>query len=309
MFAKLSVRGGAFLNEAVLPGLECVLPHNAKILDARPPTFVLGAPRCGSTLLIQLLSSNLEISYLSNRHARFYGCPALVERFAPPSADRNRAHMSDHGRTQGPAGPAECGQWWYRFFPQKPAYVERGGLGPRARESFIRSLAALAAASSQPFVFKNLYASLRIHEIASAVPMAKFIVLSRDTVDQAHSVLEGRRKVNGDFGRWWSMRPPSPESLEELRPAQQVVEQILQTHRVIDNDLSASEVPESQIMRLHYEDLCSDPAASIKTVGDFIGASVRTDAISRLPQKFERRREVRIPADLYQDVKDLVGRA
>ena len=48
---------------------------------SNPPIFILGAPRCGSTLFFQSLVVEYNFSYLSNLHCRLFGAPWLIDQF------------------------------------------------------------------------------------------------------------------------------------------------------------------------------------------------------------------------------------
>ncbi|MFQ5425907.1 MAG: hypothetical protein ACE5EV_02380, partial [Gaiellales bacterium] len=51
--------------------------------DSRSPAIlIVGAPRCGSTLLYQLVARRFDVTYLSNLHCAFFGAPSIVERVA-----------------------------------------------------------------------------------------------------------------------------------------------------------------------------------------------------------------------------------
>lgn len=300
--ARVGRRVRKSANRHLLPTSERVLPRQLQP-GAQGPVFILGAPRGGTTLLMQVLARCLDISYLSNRHAAWFGAPALVERFARPSLNPSTEVRSEHGRTSGAAEPSECADWWYRFFPKDPAYVERFQISAHQRSALTRSVATLRnAAGERPVVFKNLYASFRIKELTLDFPEAKFIVVSRDLVDQAHSLLETRQQVNGGFGEWWSMRPPGGDDLSSLSPAQQVIEQVVRVHAIIERDLVDCGVSDDRILRVGYEDFCAAPRSWISAMADFTSARVRPQALDALPGEFSRRREVRIPGATYEEV-------
>src|SRR5580692_3262293 len=83
------------------------------------PIFIVGAPRSGSTLLYQLMTSCFHFGYISNLHCTLYGAPQLVERFMRNSDFHPDSNFrSDTGQTEGMAGPCECNAYWYLFFPR-----------------------------------------------------------------------------------------------------------------------------------------------------------------------------------------------
>jgi len=296
-----------FVNRHLLKSIETLIAPDLDKQLSHPPIFFLGAPRSGSTLMIQVITDALDLGYISNRHCQWFGAPALAERLFHPTADRPSSdYHSSHGVTKGYYAPAECGQWWYRFFRRQPPYMTLEEVKSRHMRKFRRSVAALTNAFDRPVLFKNLYASLRIQAIAKYLPESLFIITERDEVDNGHSLLEGRMRVYGDYARWWSMEPPNIESLKRLPAHEQVIEQIRQIHRTIAKDLKVSGVPESRCLHLNYDEFCSDPLSAIKACKEFLashGCEVRQRG-SIIPLRFESRREVRIDQNLYREMSD-----
>jgi hypothetical protein len=297
-------------NTRALATLEKALPHSSTILGEYPPIFIVGAPRCGSTLLIQAVTRALNVAYMSNRHALLFGAPALVEWLAPPNPVASGGFSSHHGVTAGTSGPSECGAWWYRFFPSVPPYVSRGELSVKEQRAFRRSLETFTFAAKRPVVLKNLYASVRIQEIARIIPEARFIFIQRGVVANAHSLLEGRMQANGNYGDWWSLPTPGYEDLLDAEPAVQVIEQIRRINSLILKDLGSSIDDPDQIMEVQYEEFCDDPRRGVDSIGQFIGARSRAVDKGRdlVPGSFNVRSEIRIQHDLYQQVRAYAGK-
>jgi hypothetical protein len=292
----------AYLNQYLLNRIEPVLvPGSSKFLP-HPPIFFLGAPRSGSTLAVQVVTDALDLGYISNRHCQWFGAPALAERVFRPTANRPASdYSSAHGATKGFHAPAECGAWWYRFFPRQPAYVTLEQVDPRKMLEFRRSVAALTIAFERPVVFKNLYASLRIQPIAHYLPESLFVVMHRNEIDNGHSLLEGRYKVFGNYDQWWSMEPAQVESLKTLPAHQQVIEQIRHIHTTIDNDFKVAGVPSSRRFDLSYEAFCEDPAIVIDDLLGFLALhGCNVSRRGAVPPVFKRRDEVRIDPFVYE---------
>lgn len=291
----------ALANQHVLGYLESVLAPSLDSSLRHPPIFVVGAPRSGSTLMIQVITDALDVGYISNRHCQWYGAPVLAERLFQPTRTKPLSdYRSGYGATEGPYAPAECGQWWYRFFRRDPPYVTVDEVEPKKMHALRRSVAALTAAFDQPLLFKNLYASLRIQALAQYLPESLFIVTHRDEVDNGHSLLEARYRRFKDYAPWFSVEPPETDVLKELPPDKQVIEQIRHIHATIERDLDSSGVPGSRRFDLCYEGFCADPRGSVDAVRSFlISNGCKVGWKREVPQKFERRNGVRIDHDLY----------
>lgn len=267
-----------------------------------PPIFFLGPPRSGSTLAVQAITEALDVGYLSNRHCDWCGAPALAQRLFQPTKFRPKPDFcSSYGVTQGAHAPAECGEWWYRFFRRSPQYVSLAEVDPRKMNNFRRSIASLINAFDRPVIFKNLFASFRIQAIAKYLPESLFIVMHRNEVDNGHSLLEARHRVNGSYARWWSMEPPGVDHLRKLPAHQQVIEQIRCVHTIIYKDLKSANVDPSRYLDLSYENFCADPREAIKTIHNFfLRNKCKVTRRSELPINFPTRKHVRIDPDIYK---------
>ena len=245
-----------------------------------------------------------DVAYLSNLHCAFLGAPHLVERTAgrrrPP-----RAFASHHGRTRGSAGPSECGDYWYRFFRHRPQYIPLEEADPESMRRLRGSVRALAAAAHRPVVFKNLVNSLRLAPLGAALPEALFVVIHRDLVANAASLLAGRLERSGNYGSWWSAEPPEIDRLRALPPHEQVVEQVRAIDALIYAD--AERLGPDRFHSIGYESLCEDvrePLAGIREFAAGHGVVLRPRA--DVPASFDPRGASRIDPELYAQVTGYV---
>jgi hypothetical protein len=250
------------------------------------PVFVVGAPRSGSTLLYQLMVEAWDVAYLSNLHCAFLGAPHLVERVAgrrrPPSR-----FASHHGRTKGLAGPSECGDYWYRFFRRRPQYVPLEEADPENMRRLRGSVRALVD-RGRPVVFKNLVNSLRVAPLGTALPEALFVVIHRDLVANAASLLAGRLRRSGDYARWWSAEPPGIDRLRGLPAHEQVVEQIREIDALVRAD--AGLLGPERFHDLTYEGVCEDTHGALEGIREFAaGHGVELRPRGEVPASFEPR--------------------
>jgi len=271
-----------------------------------PPIFIIGAPRSGSTLLCQVLTDYYDIGYLSNLHCKFYGAPHLVERLFHPSMKdyHKQKYTSYHGQTQGWFAPSECGEFWYQFFRRNPPYVTLSDVDERKMISMKNSVGKLAGAAQRPILFKNLYCSLRLKPIGKYLPESVFIVVTRKVIDNAHSILEGRKKALGVYDEWWSVEPPEVEKFKLLPPHEQAVEQIHSIYDLIAKD--ENEIGKDKFLWISYESLCSNVRSTIEEISEFLSRN-NVDLEQRidtngLPSSFEKREEVRIDSALYDEL-------
>lgn len=274
----------------LLGGLEALaggadegpLPHR--------PVFIVGAPRCGSTLLYQALVATGGFGYLSNFHCSLHGSPGWAHGLARRFGGRPEAAYSSHyGRVVGAGAPAECGEFWYRFFRRRPQHVAAGELSAAALARLRGSVGRLIRVMDRPLLIKNLVNAVRLRPLAEALPEALFVVLRRDEVDTAASILEGRRRLHGDYRHWFSVEPPDIDELRRLPVAEQVVEQVRSIYRQIERDRQA--IGARRFHELPYEELCSDSHAALAGLAGFLaGHGVPPFSPGPVPERFERRR-------------------
>lgn len=267
------------------------------------PVFIIGPPRSGSTLLMQVVTDAFDVGYLTNQHCRWFGAPALADRILDPLGCKQPSdYESRHGRTEQPSDPAECGAWWYRFFRRGPAYVTREDVSERKMLAFRQSVQALEACMERPLVFKNLYASLRIDPIVQQIPGALFVVVERDVVDNAQSILKGRLDALGSYEPWWSVPPPNVQELRKLKPVAQAVEQVRSVHSLIERDIERLGLAD-QTIRINYDDFCRDVHGTLDRLEEF--ASNKGVSLAHrfeVPMSFNTDSSRKIPDDMYEEL-------
>ena len=237
--------------------------------QTKPPLFIVGPPRCGSTYLYQLLINVFGFSYLSNLHCYFYGAPWIVEKYLSALIYNHEIeYKSNHGLTEGLAGPSECAEYWYRFFPRKSHAVSAQFKDDKAAENFCRSLNLLATYSKTSILFKNLYNSFRIDAIREARPDARFIILYRNPVDIGHSILNQRLKQNGNYNRWWSVPVPGINRIQSMPPEKQVLEQISAIYNAIDQ--SKQNVNNQYFHPIKFAHILTKPEETLLKLKQFI---------------------------------------
>lgn len=272
---------------------EAPLPHR--------PVFILGAPRCGSTLTYQTLASTLDVSYFSNRHCFWFGAPWLVELLsdAPSKFRQNPVFQSRHGFTEGWYAPSECAEYWYRFFRRFPPYISGEEVNPKSMNQFRASFHAFLKVSQKPFLVKNLYSVLRLEPLLQTFPEAVFLVIHRNPKDIAHSILKARQRKFGNYNEWFSLETPGFEDLKTEPPEVQVAEQIRSTYRLIDE--AEEQFQDTPFLHFNYEDFCKNPDKKISDITDFLRKSgVDISQVSDAPTAFEMRDEVTIDPVLYE---------
>jgi hypothetical protein len=289
LLAAASIRLLSVLQPLLVPWHRRTVARLAsKGLHGRPPVFVVGAPRSGSTLLYKALVDRFDLGYVSNLVACLPQVPTVGLRIARllrgtrPSA----GYESHYGRISGWKSPHEAGQLWYRWFPRPPHVHVGAGETPSAVLAEVRyEVTAMTALLGRPIVFKNLYNSMRLAPLAEAFPEASFLVCRRDVTDVALSLLRARVDNEGSTERWVSLPPRQIDALRRLDVPDQVAGQVICTYEQIDQD--RERLGDERFLDVDYADLCHDPAGELARVGAFLeGRGVEVRARGDVPAAF-----------------------
>ncbi len=298
------------INRNILHHIDLMFAPDHKEQFPYPPIFIIGSPRSGSTLLFQVLTDAFDLAYLSNFHCTLFGAPAIAERLLKYLGKRKTQsnYKSLYGTTSGWLQPSECGQWWYRFFRQKPAHVTLNDIDQKKILNFRKSLIALTNAAEKPVILKNLYASIRLEPISNYIPEALFIVIKRDEFFNAVSILAGRKKYLGRYDLWWSVPPPDIEELKQKLPCEQVIGQIRGIYREINRAITSGFVDLNRVFHIEYEELCRDTHSLLKQIEEFFfqhGIILRRRF--EVPSSFPINKTISIDNDLAIKLKNLLN--
>lgn len=225
-----------------------------------PPVFVIGAPRTGSTIFYQLLTSNYQVGYISNLVHLFYKFPFLgfkVQRWVYG----NRPHaifQSNEGNTYmyGKNGPSECTLFWKEKWPSRH-YLAAKDLSVDQKNFYKKRITALSKQLGMPIIFKNLSIGQRLGVIREIFPDAKLIWVKREQADTINSILRARKKYNVATNQLWSLKPKEYIELEKIGDEKEMVsEQVKRLEGQIETDLK--QFDSSQIQVINYAELMEE---------------------------------------------------
>ena len=253
-----------------------------------PPVFIIGAPRCGSTLLYKVLTERFKFSYFSNFTARFFKtpiCGTLLQNILGVRA-RTGEYNFNYGQVEGLGSPNECGEFWYRWFPKgMHVYVAPDQTPAMNLKELRAEIGGISAVTKRPVIFKNLYNSMRIAPIVEAMPEAVFIVCRRDYIDNALSILKGRTKNLQLKDRWWSLPPKEIDYLATLSWDDQIAGQVYHTYQQIEDD--KERFGPKRFLEIRYEEFCADVHSSVTRIEEFLFAKgCSLEKRDKIPKRF-----------------------
>ncbi len=266
--------------EALLTELSDLLgPVEARLAaqfdrPTRPVILIVGAPRSGTTLLLQWLAQSGYLAYPTNLLSRFYAAPAVGARIqlllTDPRFDFRQelgdlSHTfdltSELGKTRGALAPNEFWYFWRRFFPlTAPRQLSPAEEAQADGRGLAAEIAAIQAVFEQPFVAKGMLLQFNLPFLARFFDHLLVIHIQRHPLYVMQSLLRAREMYFGDRGAWYSVEPPETHRLRTLPdPLQQVAGQVYYTRQHITAGLAA--LPPAQALVWGYAAFCARPAA------------------------------------------------
>jgi LPS sulfotransferase NodH len=243
-----------------------------------PFVFVLGLPRSGTTLLSQLLAYCLDAGYVNNFAARFWLAPVHGLRLARliAAGAEEPSFESDYARTKSLLDIHEWGYFW-RHWLRKHTFDDV--VHAREREDEIDwaglrlTLANVQHELGKPLVAKNMLGAYHLPRLRRELGPVVYVLVERDPLDAAVSILDARRKYYDDPRAWWSYIPPEYPQLKDRDHWEQIAGQVHYLARFYERALG--EVGEDAVVRVTYEHLARDPGAVLAAVSERTGVGIR----------------------------------
>ena len=253
------------------------------------PTFIVGPPRGGITLIRQLIAWSMPTSYFSNLTTTSqltlgYPLPATTAWLAKWLRGTRylRSFESDYGYTRGAGAPAEGEFIWSYFFKTRYGPVDPAEVTADQQKAIYQAVAATERAFDRPFVNKSAVLSLRIRALVKIFPEALFIQVTRDPLDVAQSIFRARQKR---YTTWLGPRPRqcAQETNNSLR--EQVCDQVHYVEANIAHERSI--VGEARFLTVTYKDVCDHPLRQLKRIADFMSShGVPASILRTVPESF-----------------------
>lgn len=270
--------------DLALSFLERRLIDEADGVGQTPVLLIVGGPRTGTTLVFQVLSRQLDVASTTNVVDVFPRSPIMASRlFGALGSDNPNGDLSAfYGNTAPFRGPNDAFEIWNRWLGSD-RYRAVDVLSPSSIADMRAFFSAWAFVAGRPLLNKNNRNTGVMGMLADALPMAHFIVVERDPLYMAQSLVFAREVVQGDRREGWGFGAHS----ERSDPFVSVATQVADVARVVARETTKVDI--ERLTRVGYESFCADPGAIVAAIGDRLGITYETSGIPPLSASRTRR--------------------
>lgn len=252
--------------------IEEIIENNF-ICPVMPPLFLVGNPRSGTSLFMQLLSLSKGFAVPTNLLSRFYYAPFLgakiQELLTNPKYDfkneiikeENTLKLeSDLGKAKGLLAPSEFFHFWRRFLPRyDPQYLNNDDQREVNIVGLQKGIAAIESVFQKPFAAKAIIIQYNLDILYRGFPDSLIVYVIRNPIYIMQSILQARERFYGNTSVWWSVKPREYKQLKDMDFYHQIAGQVYYTEKSLEEQLL--KVHEDKKLIVEYEDLCLRPTA------------------------------------------------
>ena len=232
-----------------------------------PPLFILGLPRAGSTLFFHSLCHCFETAHLTKLSQYMWFAPTLASWLIKRFGSRYRSDYESHyGIGNSLASPFSSNVWNLWF--EKNAFYGADDISHKGAVDAVRAIGRIERVFDRPFVDKNHRFNQWLPALNALCPNALFLIIVRDPVSVALSMLRARKELFGRFGYWLHEKPLSYAAPDNATNEQQVVYQV---RGILDDMRNYMEtIGPKRFVIIHYEDLCNNPQGTLDSLHEYL---------------------------------------
>ena len=270
----------------------------------QPLVLIVGPPRSGSTLLYQTLSRYANVSYFTNWTVQFSRSPISATRMVQGRQLRSKRDFRNYyGQTAGLKSPNDGFEIWNRWFGSD-RYRTRELLDSEAVADMRRFFAAWTQQFNRPFLNKNNRNTDCVNLLSEVLPQAHFLVIRRDPLFIAQSLLEARQQIQGSKDKAWGLASTQQhaEADEPLGYIDDVCDQLI----AIENRLRehSKALDPKRLVEVTYEEFCRDPSKTLFRICDNVpGLCIEESLVAQELTPFTVSSTMRLSAEEQQRIQ------
>ncbi|GGA90289.1 hypothetical protein GCM10011369_35540 [Neiella marina] len=235
-----------------------------------PTILIVGAPRSGTTLMLQWLSSLGLFAYPSNVMNRFAYAPhigALIQRMLfehqfDPSGEFDDLKSSVNfesllGKSQGALATSEFQHFFRQYINHyMPAHLSDKEVNEVDWQGICQGLFSIQDVFQKPFVTKAMMAQFNLAPLCRVLKRVVIIHCQREPLCNMQSILLAREQYYGNREQWWSVKPAQYQQLLTMDCYHQVAGQVFYSNDSIAQQLTHH----SHALHIDYDQFCQNPA-------------------------------------------------
>ena len=280
----------ARLNDVLAPAEQA---DYEDLPEAYPTLHIIGVPRSGTTLLMQLVAAHLDVAYIDNLAAAFWRAPAYGLRLSDKLLGRRRTstYESQYGRTSRIEEPHEFGRFWLELL----GYDEMIDRGAEYEERIDWKRVSLVLrnmthAVRRTVAFKSFLLAMHLRCVQELLPKTCWVRIRRDPTENALSLLQLRRQYLASEDVWGGIKPREFSWLKDEPVYRQVAGQVFYVEQAMTRQIEA--VGQHNVLELRYDEVCANPRQALAAIQDLLARNGATvEMLSDPPRDFEIRHQ------------------
>jgi hypothetical protein len=191
-----------------------------------------------------------------------------------------------YGQTARLHGPNDGFSLWNKWLGND-RYVPRTDLNEAEQQEMRSFFSAWSQTFGKPFLNKNNRNTGCLDLLSKVLPQASFVVVRRNPLLVAQSLINARKQVQGDKAVGWGLHSQSSDTTQDpLRYVDDVCDQILEIERQLDDQLQ--DIPADRLIEVTYEGFCENPADTLRWIsGRIPGVDLRERLMAAELKPFE----------------------
>jgi hypothetical protein len=252
---------------------DALFNEHKKLLDnyvtsQYPIYFIIAQPRGASSLLQQLLMSNLKVGYISNFLAKFYKVPIFGMELEKDIFDAKYKSnfLSNYGNTLGFHEPHEWGWFWKEVLHLKGESYYSDDID---FEAVSKNLNAITSIKKLPLIIDNVYAMANLIKLKKELKNIKIINLTRDLYFISNSIINARISRYNDINQFYGHTPRNIDEILKIKnPIEQIVYQVKSIQNEIDEIVGC--FASQDVLHVDYEEIYEDSDCVVSKFFEFV---------------------------------------
>ncbi len=239
--------------------------NNSSFTTDYPSVFLVGLPRSGTTLAMQILTESLDLGFINNLTARFWKNPVVGIKLSKILEEKKEqsSFSSNYGKTKSLFEPHEFFYFWDNILNVSNNYYDH-----KKRDltfdshKFKSEVMKLSKAFQKPTIYKGIYQGFHAKKISEVLPNTYFIYIKRKPLNVAKSLFQARIDYYNDANKWWGTHIKEYPKLKNECVEKQLATQVI---RLEEEYLAQLDGLDNKII-IDYEKLCQSPNKIISSI-------------------------------------------